>query len=162
MRERIIAKARPMLATIKRVIAERPETFSSTCLPKIKRFGSATATRKAIIPPDIKIKSTFLLLIRLEPKKEPIGIIPISMPCKKKVKPITIRREPLRKKNISEFESGAMVKCNRITKIGIGTKEKNTDFNFDLISLPPHILQRRLQCTILSSKKLGVIAFSNL
>ena len=30
-----------------------------------------------------------------------------------------------------------MVKCNRTTNIGIGTKEKNTDFSVDLISMPP-------------------------
>ena len=86
-----------MLATINSVIAERCETFSSTCLPKIKRFGSATATKNAITPPETKIKSTFLLLIKLDPKKEPIGIIPRSMPCKKNVKPTIIRKEPLRK-----------------------------------------------------------------
>lgn len=52
-----------------------------------------------------------------------------------------MRKEPLRKQNISVLESGVMVKCNRTTNIGIGIKEKNTDFSFDLISLPPHVSQ---------------------
>ena len=134
IRESTIAKASPRLATINKETAESPETFSSTCFPKIKRFGSAIATKNAITPPDIKIKRTFLLLIRLEPKNEPIGIMPISIPCKKKVNPNTIKVNPLRKEYIITRESGAIVRCNKSTTTRIGIKEKNTDFNVDLIS----------------------------
>ena len=91
----VTASAKPMLAEISKVMLEMPFTFSSTCLPKIKRLGSATATKKAMIAPETKIKSTFLLRIKLEPKKEPIGIMPKSIPCKNNVSPKTIRMEPL-------------------------------------------------------------------
>jgi len=57
----------------------------------------------------------------------------MSIPCKKKVKPIIIRAEPFKKEKIPLLERGVIVICNRNTKIGIGNNEKNTDFSFDLI-----------------------------
>ena len=129
MRERVIATAKPTLEISKRVILERPATFSSTCLPKIKRLGSATATKNAITAPDINMKKTFLLRIIAEPKSEPIGIIDNSIPCKKNVSPAITISVPLAKV-ISKLQgNGTKAICKISTKRGIGKSEKKTDLN---------------------------------
>ena len=136
-RESTIAQARPALLASKREIVDRLETFSCTCLPSISKLGSAIATKKAITAPEKRIKKIFLLLIRLEPRKEPIGIIPISMPCKKKARPKMIRAVPFRKETRTSIERGVSVKCKSKTKIGIGNSEKKADFSLDLIFVTP-------------------------
>ena len=48
--------------------------------------------------------------------------MPISMPCKKKVKPSITRIVPTTKEEKISGESGVMLKCRANTKIGIGNK----------------------------------------
>ena len=132
-KDRTIARLKPALATSNKDMLERPLTFFSTWLPKMSKFGSAIATKKAITPPDVRIKNIFLLRIRAAPKKEPIGIIPISIPCRKNVNPIITSVVPKIKEKKILGGSGVILKCNATTKIGIGNKDKNTDLNWYLI-----------------------------
>lgn len=162
IRESVIATASPTLATSKRVMLESPLTFSSTWLPKINKLGSATATKNAIVDPDINMKKTFLLFIIEEPSSEPIGIIDSSIPCKKNVKPAITITIPLAKDKSKLQGNGVNTTCKKSTKRGMGNSEKKTDLSWRLIS---RLLKSQIfdishnYRTILASKKLFILVY---
>jgi len=84
---------------------------------------------KPSINPAIIMTHNLLVLARLEPMSLPTGVMPISTPSKKIVRPIIINIDPIRKGISKDLSRGKMVKFNNNTSIVIGKTEDNTSLS---------------------------------
>jgi len=77
-----------------------------------------------------KRRGRLRLLIRAEPMLLPTGIIPISVPKRKRLNPMIIKKPPKAKRPTLDHPTGAIVNWRITTMIINGTTERDVSFNF--------------------------------
>lgn len=110
-----------------------PLVTKFTWLAKTINPGSAIEIKKPKINPATRTTHILFVFASDIPVKSPNGVIPISTPNKKIVKPTITKTVPIKNLIINEVSIGDIVKLSNTTNIVIGNTEKNTSFNFDNI-----------------------------
>jgi len=135
-----------------------PEVTFSSWPAKTCKFGSAMATKNPTTKPEIITIQILLVWVILDPIKFPKGVIPKSIPTKKIVNPIIIKKAPIRNLNSIGVSTGTIVRCSIKTINVIGRTEKKTSLNFSFMtskqSLPYTYF--RNPCKIVSSASISV------
>lgn len=112
------------------VLDIRPEVTKSTCPARICKSGSAIEIKNPRTTPTIANIHILLVLVRFDPIRFPMGVIPISTPNKNIDKPITIKNAPRINLNMRGVSSGVITKFSIKTIIVIGSTEDKTSLNF--------------------------------
>lgn len=107
----------------------RPEVTALTCSARICRSGSAMEIKKPRISPARQMIHILLVLVRLDPIKVPIEVIPRSTPNKKIDKPRTINKAPSRNLIRKVVSRGVTVKCRTKTIKVMGRTANKTSLN---------------------------------
>jgi hypothetical protein len=123
--------AKPIDTTTRMLILDIPPNVTKeTCLASTRRPGSAIEMKKPRINPETATIHNLLVLARLDPRRLPRGVTPISTPIRNIANPRITNIVPIRNLIISEGASGETVKFNINTMIVIGSTDDNTSFSF--------------------------------
>ena len=111
-----------------------PDDTVSTSEANIYKSGSATDIKKPKKNPAAITNQSILVFARAFPICAPMGVMPISTPIKKIVRPGKSNTEPVIKRIRTGVSRGESVKCNKSTNITIGSTEGKTSLNFSFIT----------------------------
>ena len=118
------------------------------------KSGSAIEIKNPSITPATTTIQTLLDLVRLEPIRLPIGVMPISTPNKNIDKPITIKNAPRINLIRMGVSRGVTMKCSIKTMTVIGSTDDRTSFTFSINTFKYDPLPFSFYVYILSKTKL--------
>lgn len=122
--------AKPIDTTTRMLMLDiPPKVTEATCLASTSNPGSAIEMKKPRIKPETATIHNLFVLVRLDPRRFPRGVTPISTPIRKTANPKIINSVPIRNLIISEGARGEMVKFNISTIKVIGSTEDKTSLS---------------------------------